>query len=64
MGFLHTVLRCCGYNGLNAGRLVDLHGLLGIGDENEFDLGGIIAAIVGAVIAPGMVTWIVNRTRK
>ena len=39
-------------------------GLLGIGDQNKFDLGGIIGAIVGAVIVLAIVTWIVNRTRK
>ncbi len=39
-------------------------GLLGIGDENKFDLGGIIGAIVGAVILLGVVTFIVNRTSK
>jgi uncharacterized membrane protein YeaQ/YmgE (transglycosylase-associated protein family) len=39
-------------------------GLLGIGDENKFDLGGIIGAIVGAVIVLGIVTWIANRSRK
>jgi len=39
-------------------------GLLGIGDENKFDLGGVIGAIVGAVIVLGVVTWIVRRTSK
>lgn len=39
-------------------------GLLGIGDSDTFDLGGIIGAIVGAVIVLGIITWIVNRTRK
>ena len=38
--------------------------LLGIGDENKFDLGGIIGAIAGAFILLGIVTWIANRTRK
>jgi uncharacterized membrane protein YeaQ/YmgE (transglycosylase-associated protein family) len=39
-------------------------GLLGIGDEDRFDLGGIIGAIVGAVIVLGIVTWIANRSRR
>jgi uncharacterized membrane protein YeaQ/YmgE (transglycosylase-associated protein family) len=39
-------------------------GLLGIGDEDKFDLGGIIGAIVGAVIVLGVVTWVVNRSRR
>ena len=38
--------------------------LLGIGDEKKFDLGGIIGAIIGAVILLGIVTWVANRTRK
>jgi uncharacterized membrane protein YeaQ/YmgE (transglycosylase-associated protein family) len=39
-------------------------GLLGIGDDDRFDLGGIIGAIVGAVIVLGVVTWLVNRSRR
>ena len=39
-------------------------GLLGIGDANKFDVGGIIGAILGAVIVLGVVTWIVRRTSK
>jgi uncharacterized membrane protein YeaQ/YmgE (transglycosylase-associated protein family) len=39
-------------------------GLLGIGDEERFALGGIIGAIVGAVIVLGIITWIANRARK
>lgn len=39
-------------------------GLLGIGDEDRFDLGGIIGAIVGAVVVLGIVTWLVNRSRR
>ena len=37
-------------------------GLPGIGDETKFDLGGIIGALLGAVIVLGVVTWIVRRT--
>ena len=39
-------------------------GLLGIGDEDKFDLGGIIGAIVGAVIVLLVVTWILRRTGR
>lgn len=39
-------------------------GLLGIGDADKFDLGGIIGAIVGAVVVLGIITWIANRARK
>lgn len=38
-------------------------GLLGIGDADKFDLGGIIGAIVGAVIVLGIVTVIFNRRK-
>ena len=38
--------------------------LLGTGDENRFDLGGIIGAIIGAVLVLAIVTWIANRARK
>ena len=36
-------------------------GLLGIGDSDKFDLGGIVGAIVGAVLLLGVVTWILGR---
>ena len=36
-------------------------GLLGIGDSDKFDLGGIIGAIVGAVLVLAVVTWIFGR---
>ena len=39
-------------------------GLLGIGDADAFDLGGIIGAIVGAVVVLGIVTWIANRAKN
>ena len=39
-------------------------GLLGIGDENKFDLGGIIGAIVGAVVVLLVVTLILRRTGR
>ncbi len=39
-------------------------GLLGIGDEDMFDLGGIIGAIIGAIVVLAMVTWIANRTSR
>ena len=33
-------------------------GLLGIGDDDMFDLGGIIGAILGAIIVLAVVTWL------
>ena len=39
-------------------------GLLGIGDEDKFDLGGIIGAVVGAVIVLLIVTWVMRRVGR
>jgi uncharacterized membrane protein YeaQ/YmgE (transglycosylase-associated protein family) len=39
-------------------------GLLGIGDEDMFDLGGIIGAIVGAVVLLVVLTAIFGGTRR
>jgi uncharacterized membrane protein YeaQ/YmgE (transglycosylase-associated protein family) len=39
-------------------------GLFGIGDDDTFDLGGIIGAIIGAVVVLAVVTWLVNRSRR
>ena len=36
-------------------------GLLGIGDDDMFDLGGIIGAILGAIIVLAVVTWLFGR---
>jgi uncharacterized membrane protein YeaQ/YmgE (transglycosylase-associated protein family) len=36
----------------------------GIGDSDMFDLGGILGAIVGAVILLGVGTFILRRTRR
>jgi uncharacterized membrane protein YeaQ/YmgE (transglycosylase-associated protein family) len=35
--------------------------LLGIGDDDAFDLGGILSAIIGVVIVLGIATLVVNR---
>ncbi len=37
---------------------------LGIGDDSRFDLGGILGAIVGAVIVLGIATILVRMTRR
>jgi len=47
MGLLLTIL--LGLAGAFAGFLIFTE-LLGIGDENKFDLGGLIGAIIGAMI--------------
>jgi uncharacterized membrane protein YeaQ/YmgE (transglycosylase-associated protein family) len=50
MGFLATVL--LGLAGAVVGWLV-FTGLLGIGDQDMFDLGGLVGAIVGVMILLG-----------
>jgi uncharacterized membrane protein YeaQ/YmgE (transglycosylase-associated protein family) len=37
-------------------------GLLGIGDSDKFDWGGIIGAIIGAIIVVAVASWAVRRT--
>ena len=49
MGFILTIL--LGVAGAFVGFLIFTE-LLGIGDENKFDLGGLIGAIIGAMLLP------------
>lgn len=37
--------------------------LLGIGDTDKFDWGGILGALIGSVIVVGIASLILNRTR-
>jgi uncharacterized membrane protein YeaQ/YmgE (transglycosylase-associated protein family) len=37
---------------------------LGIGDEDIFDWGGIVGAIIGVIILIPIVSWIIGRTQK
>jgi uncharacterized membrane protein YeaQ/YmgE (transglycosylase-associated protein family) len=39
-------------------------GLLGIGDDDRFDWGGIIGAIIGAVIVVALASWILRRSGR
>ena len=39
-------------------------GLLGIGDEDRFDWGGIIGAIIGAVIVVALASWLLRRSGR
>jgi uncharacterized membrane protein YeaQ/YmgE (transglycosylase-associated protein family) len=39
-------------------------GLLGIGDTDAFDLGGIIGAVIGSVVVLLAAGWILNRTHR
>jgi uncharacterized membrane protein YeaQ/YmgE (transglycosylase-associated protein family) len=39
-------------------------GLLGIGDEDRFDWGGIIGAIIGAVIVVAVASWLMRRSGR
>ena len=35
--------------------------LLGIGDEDKFDWGGVIGALIGSVIVVALASWLINR---
>jgi uncharacterized membrane protein YeaQ/YmgE (transglycosylase-associated protein family) len=37
-------------------------GLLGIGDEDTFDWGGLIGAIIGAIIVVAIGSWLIKRS--
>jgi uncharacterized membrane protein YeaQ/YmgE (transglycosylase-associated protein family) len=37
-------------------------GLFGIGDEDTFDWGGLIGAIIGAIIVVAVGSWIIKRS--
>jgi uncharacterized membrane protein YeaQ/YmgE (transglycosylase-associated protein family) len=37
---------------------------IGIGDNDIFDLGGIIGAIIGSIIVLLIASWIINRTGR
>jgi uncharacterized membrane protein YeaQ/YmgE (transglycosylase-associated protein family) len=36
-------------------------GLLGIGDEDKFDWGGIVGAVIGAIIVVAVASWAIGR---
>jgi uncharacterized membrane protein YeaQ/YmgE (transglycosylase-associated protein family) len=37
-------------------------GLLGIGDDDKFDWGGLIGAVIGAIIVVAVASWLLKRT--
>jgi uncharacterized membrane protein YeaQ/YmgE (transglycosylase-associated protein family) len=37
-------------------------GLLGIGDEDKFDWGGIVGAVIGAIIVVAVASWAIGRS--
>jgi uncharacterized membrane protein YeaQ/YmgE (transglycosylase-associated protein family) len=37
-------------------------GLFGIGDEDKFDWGGLIGAIIGAIIVVALGSWLIKRS--
>jgi uncharacterized membrane protein YeaQ/YmgE (transglycosylase-associated protein family) len=37
-------------------------GLLGIGDDDKFDWGGLIGAIIGAIVVVAVASWLLKRT--
>jgi len=36
--------------------------LLGIGDEDKFDWGGVIGAVIGSIIVVAIASWLIKRT--
>jgi uncharacterized membrane protein YeaQ/YmgE (transglycosylase-associated protein family) len=40
------------------------HGLFGIGDTNKFDWGGIVGAVIGAMIVVAVASFLVKRSAK
>ena len=60
LAWLFTVV--LGLAGEYVGWLIFTKGF-GIGDSDIFDLGGILGAIVGAIIVLGVATFILRRTR-
>ncbi len=40
------------------------HGLFGIGDKNKFDWGGIIGAVIGAMIVVVIASFLVKRSAR
>lgn len=58
MGFLATI--ALGLAGSVVGFLIFTE-LLGIGDNEVFDLGGLIGAIIGVMILLGIYRWVVRR---
>jgi uncharacterized membrane protein YeaQ/YmgE (transglycosylase-associated protein family) len=40
------------------------HGIFGIGDTDKFDWGGIICAIIGAMIVVAVASFLINRFAK
>ena len=39
-------------------------GLFGIGDDDVFDLGGIVGAIIGAILVLVLANWFLRRNRR
>jgi uncharacterized membrane protein YeaQ/YmgE (transglycosylase-associated protein family) len=39
-------------------------GLLGIGDDDAFDWGGIVGALVGAVVVVAIASWLLTRSGR
>ncbi len=40
------------------------HGLLGIGDNQKFDWGGIVGAVIGAMIVVAVASFLIKRFAK
>ncbi len=61
MGFVGTV--ACGILGALVGYFL-FTSLLGIGDDDKFDLGGIIGAVIGTMIVLGIYRAVAGRGRS
>jgi uncharacterized membrane protein YeaQ/YmgE (transglycosylase-associated protein family) len=38
-------------------------GLFGIGDDEAFDWGGVVGAVIGAIVVVALSSWIIKRVR-
>lgn len=39
-------------------------GLLGIGDDDAFDWGGLVGAVIGAIVVVAVASWLLRRTGR
>ena len=39
-------------------------GLLGIGDDDKFDWGGLIGAVIGSIIVVALASWLINKSEE
>lgn len=39
-------------------------GLLGIGDDDKFDWGGLIGAVIGSIIVVALASWLIKKSEE